>query len=127
MKPVLTFVGLKEAQAYFSRLKSGAEAMARIVILVGSAEPYAYGIHYGRHRRGTLARAAGGTNYLEKGLAQRREHIRKAAAAAVEKGPQAVAPAMLAQGQAVASAARPFTPHLSGTLRRSLHAVPGRR
>ena len=109
-------LGLDEAQAYFGTLRSGAAALGKLSVLVGS------GVHYARYQElGT--RHFPGRYFLTNALAHVRPRIAPKLLAAVEHGPRAVLDAGLALGYQVQREAQAAAPVRTGTLRRSIHTV----
>jgi hypothetical protein len=96
-------------------------------IRLTSALPYAYGIEFGRHRFGKLARKAGGAFYM----AAARNRIKQEAAgelrSAAAYGPGAVALAWASLGPNGLIAARAMVPVVSGALRDSMQSWLGDR
>lgn len=96
-------------------------------IKLTSALPYAYGIEFGRHRMGSLARKAGGAFYM----AAARQRIQQVAAgelsAAAARGPAALALAWPSLGLNGLIAARGMVPVVSRDLQNSLQAWLGDR
>jgi hypothetical protein len=123
----VTISGIREARQYFATLKDGADALGKMVILVGFSKVYAFGQETGRYRSGRLARRAGGAWMLRTGLARVQPDITGELVGAVEKGPGAVLSAGLKLGYRIEAIAKPLTPVRSGELRRDLHTVAGRR
>lgn len=123
----VTISGVREARQYFATLKSGAEALGKLAVLVGFSKVYAFGQETGRYRSGRLARRAGGAWMLRSGLARVQPDIKREIVDAVEKGPSAVLSAGLRLGYRVEAIAKPLTPVRSGALRRDLHTVAGAR
>ncbi len=87
-------LNLEEAKARLAELAASARTAQQMVAKVGSPLKYAYGIEFGRHRSGKLARRAGPSNALTDAFKQAQPHIRSMLPAAVKKGPQATASAL---------------------------------
>ena len=117
---MITFTGLSEARAYFSRLKEGAEAAQRLRVLVGSPLKYARYVHEGTKRMK-------GRPFLTNALRGAEPRIKQRFAAAIERGPDAVLRAGLESGYDVQRGAQRDAPVKTGSLRRSLHTVAARR
>lgn len=61
----IELTGIDDVEKQMQRIERGMRAMARYEATVYSRLPYAFGMHYGRHRvSGKLARKAGGTYYM---------------------------------------------------------------
>lgn len=61
----ITLHGLANVQKQMARIERATKAMGSYKAIVGSRQPYAYGIEEGQHRvSGKLARRAGGAKYL---------------------------------------------------------------
>jgi hypothetical protein len=104
---------------YLIQLRQTAERWGRSRTTVQSALVYAYGIETGRHRRGSLARRAGGAYMLRKGLDETKGRIRPLIRDSFERGPSAVPLAEANIGRMVVAAVRRYTPVVSGRLRDS--------
>lgn len=124
----VVIMGLGEALAELQRVQSGAQSFGGYTAQVGSSLPYAFGIHYGRHPGGRLARRAGGLFYLTRALEQVRNRgdVRAMVAEGVVAGPLAarkagrtLAFAVLARAQELETAVD------SGLLRNSLRVAEG--
>jgi len=87
-------LGLEEAKQRLAELAAAAKTAQQMVAKVGSPLKYAYGIEFGRHRSGKLARRAGASNALTDAFKQAQPHIRSMLPNAVKKGPQATASAL---------------------------------
>lgn len=62
----IELVGLEDAQKQLLRIQRGAEAMGGYEAIIGSRQPYAFGIEEGYHEvSGGLARRAGGIRFLQ--------------------------------------------------------------
>lgn len=114
---------LDAANDYLKRMIQSAQKIEKTTYLVGSKLPYAYGISTGRHRRGRLARRAGGVNYLQAGLDSAKFRIARAIVIALPKGPEEGARAMKGVALQVQRGAREAVPVRTGKLRRSLHTA----
>lgn len=84
---------------------------------------YAFGIETGYHRRGGLARAAGGAFMMREGLADVKDRIGPLISASFEGGPSAVPLAEANIGRMVVAAVQRRTPVVSGRLRDSFRVV----
>jgi len=116
----VTVTGVAQARAYFSRLKDGAEAMGKLVILVGSHLRYARYQHEG-------TRSFRGTFYLSRAAQAAMPFMREQFTQALPKGPAAVFAAGMASGHAVQARAIPLARIRTGNLRGSIAVYPGRR
>lgn len=57
--------GVEQSQKWAEKYQRGLSKLHNSRLVMGSALPYAWGIHFGRHRRsGKLARRSGGIAYL---------------------------------------------------------------
>jgi len=119
----VTLTGVKEAQTALRHLKEGAEVVGRMDIAVGSPLPYAYGIEYGRHRRGGLARRAGPARYLRGGLEAIERPFEATITKALPKGARFTEQALAAIARDLVTEAQRRAPERSGNLRRSIYAV----
>lgn len=96
-------------------------------IRLTSALPYAYGIEFGRHRMGSLARKAGGAFYMAAARTRIKQEAAGELSRAAAHGPRAVALAWASLGPNGLIAARALVPVVSGDLRRSLQSWLGDR
>lgn len=118
--------GADAAQQSLARAARGAASASGAAYLVGSGLVYAYGIETGRHRRGGLARRAGGARMLTRAVAAVRAAgsaglvglVRTAAARGVELDGRAIVHAVALK---ILGLTMPPTPVRTGTLRRSFH------
>jgi len=120
-------IGDEAAVAALSRLAAALEAAAGTPVYVGSPLRYAYGIEYGRHRGGSLARRAGGAFYLTRALAAVRAELPRTMVAALSQSQGDPRRLLLGLGYRVQAAALPLVPVRTGTLRRSIHVQLGGR
>lgn len=111
-----------DALKYLMRVDQTAERWGRSRTTVGSPLVYAFGIETGRHRRGGLARRAGGAFMLREGLADVEEHMMDLIVESFARGPSAVPLAEANIGRMVVAAVRRHTPVVSGKLRDSFRA-----
>lgn len=111
-----------DALKYLMRIGQTAERWGRSRTTVGSPLVYAFGIETGRHRRGGLARRAGGAFMLREGLADVEEHMMDLIVESFARGPSAVPLAEANIGRMVVAAVRRHTPVVSGKLRDSFRA-----
>lgn len=118
--------GITVAQRRLGIIEEGAKRLGRTRILVGSNLKYAFGIEYGRHRGGRLARRAGGAGFLRKGLDSIRGTLPADISQAIESG-GSVYDAVFRNALRVEDVAKANTPVVTGTLRRSLHTVSSGR
>jgi hypothetical protein len=112
--------GVTVAQRRLEAMREGAKKLGSTRILVGSNLKYAFGIEYGRHRGGRLARRAGGAGMLQKGLAAIEGSLPRDIAAALEAG-GSVYDAVFRNALRVVDVTMANTPVKTGTLRRSFH------
>lgn len=117
----------REFQVTMRRLNQAAVSLGGSVVRVGSNLVYAYGIEHGRHRGGSLARAAGGAFMLRNALQAVHPRIKSTIAAALLHGEQAARQALLRLGYDVERGAKATVPVKTGSLRRSLHTVASDR
>lgn len=115
-------IGLDKAVAYFKKLAEEANRVGKIRILVGSNLKYAYGIEYGRHKGGRLARRAGGAFMLKQGFDSVQDTLRADIARAIETN-GSVYDAMFKNALRAEAVAKANTPVKTGSLRRSFHTV----
>jgi hypothetical protein len=108
-----------KALRYLIQLRQTAERWGRSRTTIQSELVYAYGIETGRHRRGTLARRAGGAYMLRQGLDETKDRIGPLISDSFERGPSAVPLAEANIGRMVVAAVRRYTPVRSGRLRDS--------
>ncbi len=91
-------MGAKEAEAWLARLQGGCKAADGPVARVGTHLKYAFGIEFGRHRGGKLARRAGGSFALTGSFLRVQPRIKPTLAEALPKGPGATLQALKALG-----------------------------
>lgn len=115
-------IGFEKAVAYLKQLIEESQKAGRIRILVGSNLKYAYGIEYGQHRGGRLARRAGGAMMLHRGFDSVQETLKADIADAIEKN-GSVYDAMFKNALRAEAVAKANTPVKTGSLRRSFHTV----
>ncbi len=72
---VMQIMGLREAEDYLKRLQDGARATGGMVVKAGTDKVYGWGIEFGEHRNGKLARRAGGSFSLTSAFATIRPRI----------------------------------------------------
>lgn len=129
--------GGKEVQSVLQKLQEGAKSLPGVKIQVGSSTNYSYGIETGRTRGGAIARAAGGLNFLKRGLERASADFdQHGFGEALKDGPGATLKFLIAFGHDVEREAKallspfPYSPRTryhTGGLRRSLQTVyPGR-
>jgi len=118
--------GATVAQRRLQTMRDGAERLGNTRILVGSNLKYAFGIEFGRHRGGRLARSAGGAFFLKKGLDSIKDSLPRDIGNALANG-SSVYDAMLKNALQLQNVAMANTPVNTGSLRRSLHTVTTRR
>lgn len=94
---------------------------------IQSQLPYAYGIEHGHHRRGGLARAAGGAFFFRAARLRVKALAANELAAAAHRGPAAIERAWDELGVEGVRVARAIVPVRSGALRDSIEAWLGRR
>lgn len=111
-----------KAMQYLIQVRQTAERWGRSRTVISSNLPYTYGIETGRHRRGGLARRAGGAYMLREGLADTEEHMGDLIVESFARGPSAVPLAEANIGRMVVAAVRRHTPVVSGRLRDSFRA-----
>jgi len=114
----ITITGVKEAQATLGRLAEGAEAAGRTTIRVGATAPYA-----GYVERGTRRMRA--RPFLAPALATAERSLKGRLVAALPKGAQAAAAAMLGVGSEVKVTAQRLAPVRTGNLRSSIYYTTG--
>lgn len=119
--------GADKVAAYLRQVREGAASAGREQVLVGTPLIYGFGIETGRHRGGRLARRAGGAFYLRNAFRAVQPRIRQELAAALPNGAEAVLRVMTRLGYDVQREAQERVPVRTGTLRRSIHTVVGRR
>jgi hypothetical protein len=119
--------GVEQVRAALQRLTQGTQAMRDTRVLVGSPLKYAFGIETGRHRGGGLARRAGGAFYLRGAVQSVMATAGASLAPALLEGAQATVRALTRLGYDVQREAQMEVPVRTGTLRRSIHTVVGRR
>lgn len=119
---ILKVTGIEQAQAYLKVMEEGARRLGGTRILVGSDLKYAYGIEHGRHRGGSLARAAGGAMMLHQGLESVRDSLPRDIVKAIETG-GSVYDAVFKNALRAENVTKQQTPVKTGSLRRSFHTV----
>ena len=112
-----------EAVGALNKLKDAVRSVKSTRL--GSDLPYAYGIEYGRHRGGRLARRAGGAYYLHAGAEQITGEAPKLARA-LGKGPAATKAEYQEILERGLDVARRRTPVRTGRLSRSLRIYIGK-
>lgn len=110
------------ALRYLMEARRVAERWGRSRTEVYSDLVYAYGIETGWHRRGGLARRAGGAFMLREGLKDTEEHMGELIIESFARGPSAVPLAEANIGRMVVAAVRRHTPVLTGNLRDSFRS-----
>ncbi|HXI17662.1 MAG TPA: HK97-gp10 family putative phage morphogenesis protein [Chloroflexota bacterium] len=116
----ITITGVKEAQATLTRLREGAEAAGRTTLRVGPTAKYASYVEQGTRRM--RARP-----FLAPALATVEDSLRGRLIAALPKGAQSTAAAMLGVATTLKSAAQKRAPVRTGNLRGSMYVASGRR
>jgi hypothetical protein len=122
MKLSATLTGIKEALKYLADQESRARSFNRVRVLVGSNLVYAYGIEFGKHRNGRLARRAGGAFMLTNALKAVRPEIADIFSRMGTSGFD-FAMALYRLGLRLQTIAMGNTPVRTGSLRRSMHTV----
>lgn len=112
----------KEAQEFLARLQRNLAELNGTKVLVGSNQPYAYGIHEGFTRSGRRARKAGGSFYIKKGIQAAESEIRNDIVHAIRTGAD-LGDALYKGGLRAQRYAQDIVPVKSGNLRRSIHTV----
>jgi hypothetical protein len=112
--------GLDVVQRKLGSIVTAAARLNGPIISLSSNLPYAYGIETGRHRRGRLARAAGGAFMFREGINAVRPRIGPALAKSVLGGPAAVDRAKSDLNRQAVEEVRRRTPVRSGALRASV-------
>lgn len=82
--------GVGAAGRGLDRLDAGLQQLLGEAIVVGSSLPYAYGIHFGHHRSGGLARRIGGTYSLQAAIGAVYPRMTKPIMSALPEGAGAV-------------------------------------
>ena len=116
----ITVTGITVAEQRLRTIAEGAKRLGKTRILVGSNLKYAFGIEYGRHRGGRLARRAGGAGMLQKGLDSVRGSLPQDIGQALESG-GSVYDAVYRNALRIVDVTMANTPVKTGTLRRSFH------
>ncbi|HXI15484.1 MAG TPA: HK97-gp10 family putative phage morphogenesis protein [Chloroflexota bacterium] len=116
----VTITGVKEAQVALHRLGEGAEAAGRTAIRVGATAPYARFVESGTRRM--RARP-----FLAPALEQAERSLKGRLVAALPKGAQPAAAAMLGVADEVKATAQKLAPVRTGNLRASMYVTTGRR
>jgi hypothetical protein len=120
--------GLDQALAELHRVQDGAQSFGGYSAQIGSPLAYSWGVHFGRHRGGKLARKAGGLFFLTRALEEvrARPETKTMVAKGIHEGPagarragRTMAFAVLARSQELETAVD------SGALRNSLQVVEG--
>ncbi len=111
-----------QALKYLSQIRQTAQRWERSRTVISSDLPYSYGIEFGRHRSGALARRVGGAFMMREGLLDTEEHMQELIAESFARGPSAVPLAEANIGRMVVAAVRRHTPVRSGNLRDSFRA-----
>lgn len=117
----VTILNANGFREFVRKIEGGANQVGKSSVIVGSKEPYAYGIETGRHRGGRLARRAGVVFYMQRALEVVRPQIGPRVTKAIVSGPGAVDRELQALGKSVENYARQFVVVKSGRLRGSLH------
>jgi hypothetical protein len=121
-------LGLAEAQAELRQVEAGGQEFGGYSAAIGSNLAYGFGIHFGRHRGGKLARKAGGLFFLTRALEEvrARPETKGLIAKGIHEGPsgarragRTMAFAVLARSQELETAV------VSSALRNSLQVVEG--
>jgi hypothetical protein len=114
--------GIQEAITELKRLRDGIERIGKARVRVGSNLKYAYGIEFGKHKGGSIARAAGGVFMLTNAIKAIQEPLKRELIQALRNGQNPIdiliKYAFKAQNLAMAN-----TPVKTGSLRRSLHTI----
>lgn len=114
--------GLEEAVKYLQNQQARAQAFQRVRVFVGSNLKYAYGIEFGQHRGGRLARRAGGAFMLTNAINAIRPEVDDIFRAVGTSGFD-FGTALWRLGMRVQTIAMSKTPVVTGSLRRSMHTV----
>jgi hypothetical protein len=122
----ISVAGLDQASRYLTLATAGVIAAATSQATIRSDLPYAYGIQFGWHRGGRLARRAGGTYSLLGAYLAIQPQVAPQLAAAIPNGPQAVQRQMEQFARRMLSEVRTREVRQSGQLRRSYYAVTPR-
>lgn len=116
--------GDRAALQLIEAIHQGARVAGQFRARIGSNLVYAYGIEFGRHRGGKLARRAGGLLYLTRAVQEVRRTLPAALARALLGGTAEVRQTLRAQAYRVEARAKTYeTAVRTGTLRRSIHTV----
>jgi hypothetical protein len=118
----IKIVGVEPAVSTLRLFKEGAERLGGLRILVGSNLKYAYGIEYGRHRGGRLARRAGGAYMLQKGFDSVVSTLKQDISQALATN-GSVYDAVFKNALRAETVTKENTPVKTGSLRRSFHTV----
>lgn len=122
----IDLIGVPEVHKALSNLEDGVAEMVKAPVGVGSALPYAYGIEYGRHRSGKLARRAGPAKYMQGAIQKEIPGITKRLAKAIEGGASDVRDEKQKIAEDMTKAAQDIVPVVTGALRSSLTPIyPG--
>ncbi len=120
-------LGVHEAEAYLERLRAGAVRIDGVSIRIGSNKPWMWGLEFGRHRNGQLARRKGGTRALTGGLQSVQAEIPGEVVAGLEEGgPEGAYRRLMGLAMRVRNYAREHTPVITGESRRSVQIVAER-
>lgn len=125
---MLEVFGLDAAKDFFDKVQAGVRAADGVEIRVQNAVPYAYGIITGFRRDGRVARRAGGSFSLSRGLEAMQSQIAPTLAFALPFGHNAVLSAFTLLGRALQNSVQEREVVKSGNLRRGYTVVlrPGR-
>lgn len=107
---------------YLIQVRTTAERWGRSRTVISGPLVYTYGIETGYHRRGGLARRAGGAFMMREGLMDTEEHMGELIMESFARGPSAVPLAEANIGRMVVAAVRRHTAVVSGRLRDSFRA-----
>lgn len=118
----INVTGITIAENRLNTIRDGVRKLGGTRILVGSNLKYAFGIEYGRHRGGRLARRAGGARMLSKGFDSIQGTLPRDIGQALETG-GSVYDAVYRNALRAADVTMANTPVKTGTLRRSFHVV----
>lgn len=117
--------GTREGLEYMQQLRSAVGQYTGTVLRLEADKPYAYGIEFGRHRSGRLARKAGPAYYMRGAWQRVRPGTGLLIALTLADGPVAVREAQREIGRRLVHEARDIVPVRSGALRESIRAIPG--
>lgn len=119
---VAIHVDSDKALQYLMTVRQTTERWGRSRTVVSTNVVYAFGIESGYHRRGGLARKAGGAWMMREGLRDTEEHMSDLIFESFARGPSAVPLAEANIGRMVVAAVRRHTPVVTGNLRDSFTA-----